>query len=110
MPGFELVWAVLLGLLAWFWLDSIKVREAAIHAARAACDSEGLMLLDATVAISGIKPVRDDDGRMKLQRVYDFEYSDTGDNRRKGSVVLIGRRLVLFNVGFREPQSARTLH
>ena len=109
MPSVEIVFVALLGALAWFWLDSLKVREAAIHAARAACDAESLMLLDDTVAISGIKPVRDQDGHVKLQRAYDFEYSDTGDNRRKGSVVLLGRRVVLLNVGFREPQLPHTL-
>ena len=83
------------------WLDSIKVREAAVAAAREACVAEGLMLLDDTVAITGVKPVRNAEGHIRLQRSYDFEFSDTGDNRRKGSVVLLGRRVVLFNVGSR---------
>jgi hypothetical protein len=83
------------------WLDSIKVREAAVAAAREACLAEGLMLLDDTVAITGVKPARNAEGRIRLQRSYDFEFSDTGDNRRKGSVVLLGRRVVLFNVGSR---------
>jgi hypothetical protein len=81
------------------WLDSIKVREAAVAAAREACVAEGLMLLDDTVAITGVKPARNAEGRIRLQRSYDFEFSDTGDNRRKGSVILVGRRVVLFNVG-----------
>jgi hypothetical protein len=66
------------------------------------CASEGLLLLHDTVAISGLKPARDDNGRIKLQRSYEFEYSDTGDNRRNGSVVMLGRRLVLFNIGVRD--------
>jgi hypothetical protein len=109
MPSVEIILVALLGAFAWFWLDSLKVREAAIHAARAACDAEGLMLLDDTVAISGLKPVRDEDGHIKLQRAYDFEYSDTGDNRRKGSVVLLARRVVLLNVGSREPHLPQRL-
>ena len=102
MPSLEIFVVVFLGALAWFWLDSLKAREAAVKAARAACDSEGLMLLDDTVAIRGVKPARDHNGRVKLQRSYDFEYSDTGNNRLKGSVVLIGHRVVLFNIGFRD--------
>ncbi|HEV7801095.1 MAG TPA: DUF3301 domain-containing protein [Burkholderiales bacterium] len=109
MPSFELVLLVPLVLIAWLWLDSIKVREAAVKAARAACDTEGLLLLDDTVAIAAVKPSRDADGHLKLQRTYDFEYSDTGNNRRNGSVVLLGQRVVLFNVGFREPAVVRTL-
>jgi hypothetical protein len=90
---------VVIAAVAWLWLDSIKVREAAVAAARQACLSEGLMLLDDTVAIAGIKPVRNREGRIRLQRNYEFEFSDTGDNRRKGSVVLVGRRVAVLNVG-----------
>jgi hypothetical protein len=68
------------------------------------------MLLDDTVAIAALKPARDAEGRLKLQRVYDFEYTDTGDNRHDGSVIMLGRRVVLFNVGFRERPAVRTLH
>lgn len=70
-------------------------------AAREACAAEGLMLLDDTVSITGVKPARDEEGRIRLQRSYEFEFSDTGNNRRKGSVVMLARRVVLFNVGLR---------
>jgi hypothetical protein len=98
----EALGLLLLAAVAWLWLDSIKVREAAVAAARSACASEGLMLLDDTVSISGLKPARNDEGHVRLQRSYDFEFSDTGNNRRKGSVVLLGRRVVLFNIGVTE--------
>ena len=103
MPPFELLGIAIFGAIAWAWLDSLKAREAAIAAAREACALEGLMLLDDTVSIAMVKPARDEDGHVKLKRAYEFEYSDTGNNRRKGSVVLLGRRVVLFNVGLREP-------
>ena len=106
MPFFEIVCIILFGALVWFWLESLMVREAAIRAARTACEAEGLILLDYTVAISAMKPARDERGRLKLQRSYDFEYSDTGDNRLKGSVVLMGRRVLLFNVGLRDSSIA----
>ena len=76
----------------------MKAREIAIREARIACDAEGLLLLDFTVAIARIRLGRDEDGRVRIRRVYDFEYSDTGDNRRKGSLVLLGHELVLFRV------------
>lgn len=88
--------------LAWFWLDSLNAREAAVRAARATCEAEGLLFLDDTVAIAGLKPSRDENGRFALQRAYDFEFSDTGNNRRAGSIVLLGRRVMLLNVGLRE--------
>jgi len=106
----EIAGILLLGAVAWLWLDSLKAREAAVRAAREICAAEGLMFLDDTVAISSLKPVRNDEGRLTLQRAYDFEYSDTGDNRLKGSVVMRGHRVVLLNVGIREPVMVRTLH
>jgi hypothetical protein len=87
--------------VGWFWMDSLKAREAALRAAREACAQDDLLFLDQTVSITAIKLVRDENGRIQLQRSYEFEYSDTGDNRRKGSVVLLGRRVLLFNVGLR---------
>jgi hypothetical protein len=110
MPSWELVCVALFVAVGWFWLDSLKVREAAVRAARAACAMEGLLLLDDTVAIVAMKPARHDNGRLTLQRVYEFEYSDTGNNRLKGSVVLLGRRVILFNVAMRESPPDRMLH
>ena len=102
MPSFEIIVVVLLAALGWFWLASLRVREAAVKAARVACESEGLMLLDDTVAIRAVKLARNAEGHVRLQRSYDFEYSDTGDNRRRGSVVLLGTEVIVFNVGVRE--------
>jgi len=106
----ELLGILTLAALAWLWLDSLKAREAAVRAAREVCAAEGLMFLDDTVAIASLKPVRDDGGRITLQRAYDFEFSDTGDNRLKGSVVMRGHRVVLLNVGPGVAPTSRTLH
>jgi hypothetical protein len=110
MPGLEIAGILALAGLAWLWLDSLKAREIAISAARAACSSEGLLLLDATVSIARVKLARDRDGRLRLQRAYDFEYSDTGDNRLKGGVVLVGHEVMMLNVGLRLAPPLRTLH
>lgn len=110
MSGMEVLGIFIVGSLAWLWHDSLKAREAAVRTAREICAAEGLMLLDDTVAICGLKLARDEGGRLKLQRAYDFEYSDTGNNRLKGSVVMQGHRLVLFNVGLRISPTLRTLH
>jgi Protein of unknown function (DUF3301) len=110
MPALEIILVALFVALGWFWLDSLKAREAAVHAAREACESEGLLLLDDTVAIAGLKPVRDEEGRITLQRTYDFEYSDTGNDRHKGSVVLMGKRLILSNVAGHSMRAPKTLY
>jgi len=96
--------------LAWLWFDRLKVREAAIHAVKATCNVESLMLLDETVAIRGLKLSRDEGGHIKLLRSYDFEFSNTGNNRCKGSVVLLGNRIVIVNLGSFLGPSVTTLH
>jgi hypothetical protein len=106
----ELLGLIVLILLGWLWFDSLQAREAAVRAARAACDAEALLFLDDTVGIAGIKLARDGEGQLKLQRAYDFEYSDTGNNRIQGSVVMLGKRVMLLNVGLRTVPSVTTLH
>lgn len=99
MPWMEVVGLALLLAGAWFWMDSAKAREAGMRAARAACDAEGLLLLDDTVALGMLRPARDDGGQLRLRRVYHFEYSDTGNNRRRASVTLLGSELVMLYIG-----------
>jgi len=106
----EIAGILLLAALAWLWLDSLKAREVAVRAAREVCTAEGLMLLDYTVAIASLKLDRDDNGRIQIQRAYDFEFSDTGNNRLKGNVVLRGHRIIMLNVGLRPAPPLRTLH
>jgi hypothetical protein len=98
----EIALLVLACAAAWLWIDSLRARDVARAAARAACEAEGLLLLDDTVAIASIKPARKENGHLTLQRAYDFEYSDTGDNRRTGGLVLVGDKVVLLSIGPRE--------
>jgi hypothetical protein len=106
----ELLGLVVLASAGWFLWDSLTARENANAAIRPACAAEGLLFLDDTVALASLRPVRDDEGHMRLRRVYGFEYSDTGDNRRKGSVTLVGRTVVAIDVGMRAAPEDVTLH
>jgi hypothetical protein len=105
MPGVEIIAILVLAGAGWLWFDSLRAREAAVNAARSACAGEGVLLLDETVAICAMKLARDREGRVALQRAYNFEYSDTGNNRIEGSIVLLGREVILLNVG--APPQAR---
>jgi hypothetical protein len=104
-----LPWTELLSLLvmlagAGLWFDSFKSREAGMRAVRAACAAEDLLLLDDTVALASLRPGRDEQGRLRLRRVYRFEFSDTGNNRRDGQVTLLGSELVTLHL----PQTERS--
>lgn len=73
-----------------FWIDSLRARERALAAGRAACERNGLQLLDETVSGASTRLARDAQGQMRLRRVFVFEFSDTGNNRRRGSITLVG--------------------
>jgi hypothetical protein len=80
-------------LVAFFWIDSLRARERALAAGRAACERYAVQFLDETVAFARLRLDRDDEGRLKLARTYIFEFSDTGNNRRHGAIVLLGTAL-----------------
>jgi hypothetical protein len=82
----------------WFWMDSLQARDAALDAARRACEAENVQLLDWTVSMKKVGLGRDDEGRRRLRRTYEFEFSDSGDNRIRGSLVLVGRQLLALNL------------
>jgi hypothetical protein len=109
IPWMETISLLVLLAAVWFWLDSFKAREAAIRAARAACDAEHLLLLDDTVALGSLRPQRDEQGRLRLRRVYHFEYSDTGDNRRNGYATLLGSELLMLHLPDAQPSALRSL-
>jgi hypothetical protein len=79
--------------LGWFFWDGLRVREIANDAMREACQRHGLMFLDDTVALRSVRPARDDEGRVRLRRIFDFAYSSTGYDRSAGYVVLMGGRV-----------------
>ena len=83
----------------WFLWSSLRAREAANTAIRPACRAQGYLFLDDTVALHRIRLRRDHDGRARIERVYRFDYSDTGDNRRRGYVTLLGARVVDVSLG-----------
>lgn len=89
----ELLILLVLAAAGWFWLDSMAVREIAVRTARNACREEGVQFLDETVALDKLGVRRNERGHLLPRRAYRFEFSDTGDNRLKGMVVVVGRRV-----------------
>lgn len=89
----ELMLLALVGLAIWFVSDSLKAREVAHHAARKACEAEGVQFLDDTVSQSKLRLSRDADGQVKIERRFSFEFSPTGDSREQGFVRLLSNRV-----------------
>ncbi|HSA69068.1 MAG TPA: DUF3301 domain-containing protein [Burkholderiales bacterium] len=84
---------VLIAAGVFLWLDSLRARERAVKAGRAACERYALQFLDDTVSFTRIRLRRDGDGQLRIARTYTFEFSDTGNNRRHGALVMLGGEL-----------------
>lgn len=102
----EFAGVLLLAAVTWFWFDSLARRETAVDAAHRACAAEGVQLLDDTVALASLWPQRAQSGALRLQRIYRFEFSDTGNNRLGGSVTLVGAAVQAL---YLEPHRGETL-
>ena len=110
MSWFEIISAVILGGLFWLWFESTRVHEIAVGRARGQCQVEDVQFLDDTVSLANIKPMRDDNGHLTLKRTYMFEYSDTGNNRQLGSIVMLGQKVHCLNIRPRPAGADITLH
>lgn len=85
-----MTWWVVGGLLGGFalWLDTLRARDLALTVARQQTSRLGLQLLDDTVALSATRVVRTASGWLALARRFRFEFTETGDSRREGLVIL----------------------
>lgn len=98
MLSFEIIALLVLCAAGWLWFDANRAREAGVQAARASCMREGVQLLDDTVVFRSLRFARDDNGRLALRRAYDFEYSGSGADRFRGTVILENTRVVMLDV------------
>ncbi len=76
---------------ALLWIDSLRACERAVQAGRTACERYALQFLDETVSFARLRLARDEEGRLRIVRIYTFEFSETGNNRRNGAIVMLGQ-------------------
>ena len=89
----EAVALVLILVGIFLWIDSLRARERAVQAGRSACKRYDLQFLDDTVSFARVRLARDEEGQVKIARTYTFEFSDTGNNRRHGAIVMLGAQV-----------------
>lgn len=92
--SWEVLLLVVFGAVGWYWYAGMQAREQAIAAGRRACTDAGVQLLDESVALYRLRLARNGSGQLQFQRDFNFEFSDTGDNRRPGVVRMLGERVV----------------
>lgn len=90
----KLLLLLLLGLVAVYWWQSGFYKGRARDFASLHCRRLDLQLLDQSMVITGIWPLRRHDGRLTLRRRYQFEFASLGDRRYQGELVLVGSELL----------------
>lgn len=93
MDSLSLLGLLLLIATGWFWLNSLRMLEIARNAAKQACLNAEVQFLDDTVAGIRLGLARDDSGRRVLHRTYRFEFSETGNSRLEGQVIMLGENI-----------------
>jgi hypothetical protein len=88
-----LIGLIILGTLIAFWQSALRARESATSECRRYCRSHELQFLDETVAMSHFEVTRRPSGLVTLRRVYAFEFSEGGVERKAGSITMIGDRV-----------------
>lgn len=110
----QLLVMLLLALAGWWWWDSMRAREVAVTAARRACRAFSTQLLDDSVVVRRLRLRRGAGGRFAVLRMYTFEFTRIGDERRTGYASLLGRDVLDIHLddvgGDAAPPPARTLH
>ena len=90
MDMISLLFLLLLAALVWFWFDSLRALEVARNTGKRACSDANVQFLDDTVASIALALARDKSGRRVLRRTYRFEFSETGNTRLEGRLILLG--------------------
>lgn len=92
-PQDSLLLAALVALALWGWYQALAARERAMAKVRALCVELRLQILDQTVTLRELWPCRGAHGGLALRRVYGFEFSTGGADRRSGRLCYIGADL-----------------
>ena len=97
---------MILGALAYaFWDFSRAAAERATELGRNACRAADVQWLDQAVHATGLRLRRHDNGWLGLERSFRFEYSEDGQDRHIGRLVLFGDKLVGFSGPTRAAQA-----
>ena len=78
---------------AWLWHNH-GLRERALERVKQHCKNLDIELLDENVALKKIGLIPDANGHKRLARVYNFEFTVTGDQRHTGTITQFGAHSV----------------
>ncbi|MDO6513095.1 MULTISPECIES: DUF3301 domain-containing protein [unclassified Neptuniibacter] len=88
-----LIIVTLFAYLFYHWWQSQKVKEVALNRIRRQCKELDLQLLDDNINLSAFWLKRAADGKIRIWRSYNFEFSSTGEERYSGRVTTLGYQI-----------------
>ena len=91
---FAIVMLLLVTATFLFWNDSLRARERMVQTCARLCRELKVQFLDETVSLDGLSLGRGPHGWPEFNRIYSFEFSNTGQDRWQGRAVLAGRRVL----------------
>ena len=94
MDIINLIILLLIAALGWYWFDSLRALEIARNMGKKVCMDANVQFLDDTVARISLVLVRNRSGRRVFRRTYRFEFSETGNTRLEGQIILLGNQFV----------------
>ena len=86
-----LITLLIMGVLVWFWVDSMRAHDAVLKRCAALCREMDVQLLDQTVRLARLRLGRDGRGRVQVRRFYVYDFSIDGQDRWFGVVILLGQ-------------------
>jgi len=89
----QLLPIAIVGIVAYVWWGNTTTREKALVAAKKACELANVQLLDDSVSLKKYRLLRDHTGSIKIARLFTFEFSVAGNERRQGFVSFVGTQV-----------------
>ena len=91
---FDILLLVPFLLAAIYWWKTSEQKAIAVRGARQYCKERGLQMLDDSLVFKKFRLERNLHQQRYLCRVYEFDYSPEGRDRRTGEIVLHGYRIL----------------
>ncbi len=87
---YSILWLTAFGFIAALWYKNLAYKDLAYKSALQFCREADVQLLDQTIVLRAIRPVKLSQ-QWFLRRHYQFEFTSTGADRYKGNITLLGK-------------------
>lgn len=87
---YAIFWLLAICTIGALWYKNLAYKDLAYRSALQFCREADVQLLDQTIVLRSIRPVKNSQ-QWYLRRHYQFEFTSTGADRYKGNITLLGK-------------------